>query len=437
MTNSKGLNFDPDLPQFLASRQTSYYTTISGGNNSGKSVLLKNMKIHLGRRAYMVGPQRFYHVFELATQRWNNQDYDQWDSSFRQNFDQEEANTEHNFIDLGRIIGGLTDKKRQKLFDLCGSLIGSKFELKRRDEDNDLSPRYIDMDGQNLAVGSTGTRLLMTLLGLCMDEEFDFILIDEPELGLSPRLQGELARFFANKNRRDEFFPHLKGIFVTTHSHIFLDKANIQNNFRIEKSGKDVHIGQIQSISDLHDLQFNMLGNSLESLFLPSAFIVCEGKTDKPYIERLVQLRFPGRRVLVLESQGDVKRVFWTLCQSLGDIYKSPFRSRTFVVLDSVHTVGTRESLIGMGIFPENVIVWDKNGIEYVYPPEIVAQIFGCGEADLSALSVSGDEISMNGVTRRKTALCAEVVATMNADTKNNQELEDKLLAPLATALGD
>ncbi len=48
--------------------------------------------------------------------------------------------------------------------------------------------RYVDMDGQNLSVGSTGTRLLMTILGLCMDPAFESILIDEPELGLGPKI---------------------------------------------------------------------------------------------------------------------------------------------------------------------------------------------------------------------------------------------------------
>lgn len=396
MMNSKGLLFHPDLPQFMTERQSAYYTTLSGGNNSGKSVLLKNMKFHLGRRAYMAGPQRFYHIYELSTQRWNLQDYDSWDQQFRQNFAQEEANTENNFIDLGRVIGALKDGKRNQLFELCGSLIGSKFDLKRRDEDNELSPRYVDMDGQNLSVGSTGTRLLMTLLGLCMDEQFDVMLIDEPELGLSPRVQGELARFFADKERRDQYFPHLKGILVATHSHIFLDRSNIGNNFTVTKMSKEVEIRQVQSMAQLHELQFNMLGNSLEALFLPSAFIICEGKTDKPFIERLIQLRHPGRRVLVLESQGDVKRMFRTLSQSLGDIYKSPFRDRTFLVLDSTHTQGTRQDLIGMGAVAKNIVVWDKNGIEYVYPPGLVAEVFGCGTSDLPSLAITDDEISLN-----------------------------------------
>lgn len=385
----------------------------------------------------MAGPQRFYHVFELSTQRWNLQDYDNWDNQFRQNFSQEDANYEQNFIDLGRILGALQDAKRNQLFELCGSLIGSKFHLKKQQDDNELSPRYVDMDGQNLSVGSTGTRLLMTLLGLCMDEQFEVILIDEPELGLSPRVQGKLAEFFADKVRRDQYFPHLKSIFVATHSHVFLDRWNISNNFTVERTGKDVTIRQVSSVAELHDVQFNMLGNTLETLFLPSAFVICEGKTDKPYIERLVQLRFPKRRVLVLEGQGDVKRVFRSLTNIVGDIHKSPFKSRTFIVLDSVHTKGTKDDLVSMGADPNNVVIWDRNGIEYLYPADIMASIFSCGTDDVQKLHISGDAVALNGIPRRKVVLSGEVIGSLKEGTLLPTELEEKLLGPLAKAIGE
>jgi len=436
MMDTKSLIFDPNLSEFLQSRDNSYYTTLSGGNNSGKSVILKNMKMRLGRRAYMAGPQRFYHVFELSTQRWNLQDYDSWDHQFRHQFSHEETNTEHNFIDLGRVLGSLKDKKREQLFSICSTLIGGKFSLKRRDSDNELSPRYVDMDGQNLAVGSTGTRLLMTLLGLCMDEQFDVMLIDEPELGLSPRVQSALALFLADKKQRDIYFPHLKSIFVSTHSHAFLDRNNIENNFIISKSNKKVSIRQVDSVGALHDLQFNMLGNSLENLFLPSAFIICEGKTDKPFIERLVQLRHPGRKILVIEGQGDVKRVFRSLTQSLGDIYKSPFRSRTFLILDSIHTKGTKQDLVDMGALENNVVVWDKNGIEYVYPPRALSSVFGCAEEDLYKISILSDEVSHNGITKRKSDLCREILSYMTPQDTQAAELEEKLLKPLSESIG-
>jgi hypothetical protein len=42
----------------------------------------------------------------------------------------------------------------------------------------------------------------------------------------------------------------------------------------------------------------------------------------------------------------------------------------------------------------------------------------------------------LNGITRRKTALCADVIRAMTAETQQSDELEQKLLAPLAAALG-
>ncbi len=394
------------------------------------------MKNALGRIAYMAGPQRFYHITELATQRFNRSDYDSWEENFKTQVQQDQLNYEHNFIDLGRIIGGLRDEKRQRLFKLAGDMIGTTFKIQKFDIENELSPRYVDMDGQNLAVASSGTRLLITLLGLCMDDEYQVILIDEPELGLSPRLQTELARLLIDKDRRAEYFPHLKSVVVATHSHLMLDKQDISNNFTVTRNRRDVVLQQLTNPSDLHRLQFNMLGNSLEDLFLPAAIIICEGKTDQPFVERVLQLRHPGRRILVIESQGDVKRVFNNLAKTLGDIRKSPFRDRTFVVLDSIHSRGTRETLEYMGAKLENIVVWDKNGIEYVYPPSLICYAFNCGVNSISEMTIEEDNITIGEVSIRKVSLAKQVVANMQADTVQSEELENKLVIPITHAIG-
>lgn len=437
MTNdTKGLMFSPPLADFIAARKGAYYTTLSGGNNSGKSVVLKEMKNQLGRIAYMAGPQRFYHVTELPTQRFNRSDYDDWDNNFRSQSQQNQVNYEHNVIELGRIIGGLKDDKRQKLFKLAGDMIGTTFTLQRSDPENELSPRYVDMDGQSLAVASSGTRLLITLLGLCMDDEFQVILIDEPELGLSPRLQAELSRLFNDKQRRAEHFPQLSGVFVATHSHLMLDKQDISNNFTVTRDGRNVVLSQLATPSDLHHLQFNMLGNSLEDLFLPSAIVICEGKTDQPFIERVLRFRHPGRRILVIESQGDVKRAFKNLANSLGDIRKSPFQDRTFVVLDSIHTQDTRTTLEALGAKPENIVVWDKNGIEYVYPPTLLCKAFTCGNEAIGGMTTEQDNVIIGAVSIRKVNLAEQVVGDMQADTVQSEELVDKLIIRITNAIG-
>jgi predicted ATP-dependent endonuclease of OLD family len=234
------LIFHPPLAQFAATRADKALTVFAGANNSGKSLVLKWLKQTLGRIAYMVGTNRFYHVYHFSTGIRDPNQVDQFENQFNSNFHQEEFNYEQNVFDLNSIIVGLGNHRRAALFDLCTQLLGNRFELKKVDEDNDLSNRYIDMDGQNLAVGSTGTRLLMTILGICMDDRYRAILIDEPELGLGPRIQQTFAAFLQDDVERNKYFPHLNRVFLATHSHLFLARGDITNNFVIAKHGKDI-----------------------------------------------------------------------------------------------------------------------------------------------------------------------------------------------------
>jgi hypothetical protein len=57
----------------------------------------------------------------------------------------------------------------------------------------------------------------------------------------------------------------------------------------------------------------------------------------------------------------------------------SPYKGRIFVVLDSRHNV-KEGSLVRNGVEKENIITWKRNGIEYYYPLEILADIFSCGK---------------------------------------------------------
>ena len=148
---SKGdLVFQPSLADFSAQRADKTLTVLAGANNSGKSLVLKWLKQTLGRVAYMVGTNRFYHVYHFSTGIRDPNQVDQLENQFNSQFHQEQYNYEQNFLDLNGIIVGLSNKQRSALFDLCSQLIGSTFSLKKVDEENELSNRYIDMDGQNL-----------------------------------------------------------------------------------------------------------------------------------------------------------------------------------------------------------------------------------------------------------------------------------------------
>lgn len=431
---AQSIEFSPTLDAFSDSRRNEAFTVLCGVNNSGKSLILKELKSSRGKSAYLVGPVRFYHIYHLSTQYQTDQDYDNVEAQFLNDRRSSPYNSEQNYIDLGRIIASLNDSKRNMLLELCGELIGNRFSLRKLDPDNELSMRYIDMDGQNVSVGSTGTRLLMTMLGLCMNEKFDCLMIDEPELGLGPRVQSRFGRFLSNPERRSQYFPHLRQIFIATHSHLFLDKKNISNNFVVEKTENQISIEQISNFAELHRLQFNLLGNDPEDLYLPSAFVIVEGKTDEIYLRTVLQKKFPAQNILVLPSGGDVKRIVNSLRSMLGDFTRSPFKYRTFVVLDAVHNRSDKSAVETMGVPSEHLFVWERNGIEFVYPSRILAEIFACAESNLSDMRIEGDDVVVGSVSFRKAALCDQVVSKLRDDTVYPVEL-DGFLAKIAEAL--
>lgn len=430
-----GLQFEPALEEFAKERAGTHLTVLSGGNNSGKSLVLKWLKSTMGKTSYMIGTNRFYHVYHFTSGLRAANELDQFENQFQSNFSSEEYNYEQNYFDLNKIIIGLSDSQREQLFTLCGSLIGCQFALKRVQPDNELSVRYIDVDGQNLSVASTGTRLLMTILGICMDDRFKTLLIDEPELGLSPKVQRALASFLQDNEERQKHFPHLKQVILATHSQLFLNARDLSANYVVSKDEKLIRLTRVGNISDFHRLQFNLLGNSLEGLFLPSAVLYVEGETDQQYLERLIASHLPERNVVVVRTGGDPKKKLAAFRESLGGLQRNPLKSRLFVVLDSTYSRGLPDELAAMGIEPGNVVVWARNGIEYLYPSSIVAAVYGCTERQVEDLTIQGDLVSLNGISLKKAELCAEVLRRYQADTQLPGELVTKLLSPLKSAI--
>jgi hypothetical protein len=345
--------------------------------------------------------------------------------SFVMNFYQEGQNSEQNLIDLQTIITSMSDKARTVLFEICGSLIGNTFSIKVTDPKNiEFSSRYIDMDGENIGNGSTGTRLLITMVGILLNPSFEYVMIDEPELGLNPRIQSRLVNLLYDSAQRNKYFPHLRKLFIATHSHIFLNRGDIQNNYAVNKAGQTIYVKSIGNINEFYDAQFRLLGNDFESMFLPSAILLVEGPTDQLFFARILQIHFPNRRLTVVTSGGDggIKDKLHTLGQAFGNISKSPYATRTFIILDQKNSVKISK-LISQGILEDNIHVWQQNGIEYIYPKSILSKIFSCSEDKLHGLVIGDNSVSLHGITHSKKELCDLVCSSLSKNIAHHSEL--------------
>lgn len=425
MISRLDVDFTPTVEALLSARAGKLTTVFSGPNNCGKTLLLKQLFLLVGQGGYLLACNRFSHVDILNTRKREEHEHRRYYDNFVQNYHTSVQNTENNELNLEQVITTLKDQQREKLFKACKDLLGNEFSLKRTDEENTFSPFYVDMDGENLRYGSSGTRLLLTLLGILLDERFSVILIDEPEIGLSSRIQAVLARFLYEPEPRREFCPHLQQIYVATHSHLFLDKRVLANNHVVRKAGNAVSVKSVVSVGEYHQLQFNMLGNELEAISLPSAIVLVEGESDATFLGKVVQLHIPNRRVSIVRAggEGEALKKLNFFKEAFGDLATSPYRDRLFVILDK--QISVRVSRIeSQGIPTNNIVLLTQNGIEYYYPEELVATAFRCTVEDVGKWKFESEPFDFNGIRKTKKELAQCIADALTGTHQLHPEIQ-------------
>ena len=418
------VQFEPTAVEFLSTRSSRFNTILAGPNNSGKTLFLRQLRTQLGQSAYFLQCNRFSHVDILNTRQIDKFEHHRYYDNFLQNYYTSNQNQENSELNLEQLLTNLSEAQLDRLFEIVSNLLGQQFSLKRVDEASRFSPYFIDMDGQNLRLASTGTRLLFALLGLLLDQRFDVIIIDEPEIGLSPRVQTALAAMLYHPENRTGFFSHLKQIYIATHSHLFLDRATFSNNHIVSRSGLDVKVSPVTSVSGLHRLQFNLLGNDLEAMSLPSAIVIVEGECDQIFLAKIFEISLPEKRISIVRAGGDgeILNKVNTLKEALGDIASGPYRDRLFAVLDARHSA-KKVRLVGQGLREDHIRVWSRNGVEYLYPPVRLAALFRCTPEELDSINLEADPIEFAGTRRTKKALAQDVVDKISTDDPLDPEL--------------
>ena len=412
----------------------SEYAVLVGRNNCGKSFLLKTLTQQWGQTASYLGPAKYQNFNLLGFYTPNrNRISERW-HSFLQQANQQQQNFDNSPVNLQQAIAELTDTQRNTLIEIVDLLLGVKLQIRSTVEGNEMAQKYISCDGHNMSFTSSGFRLIATLVTSLLDTDYDTFLIDEPELGISPEAQGILADFLFDRAHRSKYFSHIRTLVFATHSTVFLDRRHITNNYTIEKIGDEINLRTVTTQGELNQVHFFLLGNRFETLYLPSAILLVEGKCDHRFIERATALRFPNAQLSVISANSDsrIKEVLSIAGGLLSDLQRSPYRDRIFVVLDSIHSASLPEQLTRMGVPKENIIKWPQNGIEYFYPPTLMEQIYGRA----GSLQIAGDRVSRNGLEYTKNDLVERVVALMQADTLQHPQFEELLLQKLAYIVG-
>jgi predicted ATP-dependent endonuclease of OLD family len=402
------------------------YAVLVGRNNCGKTYILKTLAEQIGQNASYLGPARYQNFNLLGYFTPNRTRKQQKYNEFLQ-FWRQQQNVDNSPLNLQQAIAELSDDQRNSLREIVRLLLGTDMEILQTVPNNSMSQKYISTGGHNLSYSSSGFRLITTLVTSLLSDDYDTFLIDEPELGISPEAQGIVADFLFDRLHRAKYFGHVKTLILATHSTIFLDRQNISNNFMVSKKGDEITCTQVASQTDFNKIHFFLLGNRFETLYLPSLIILVEGKSDHVFIQRVLTTKFPNQQFSVINANSDsrIKEILNTAKNLLTDIQRSPYRDRIIAVIDSVHGPGLKQILVSMGMQDENIVIWSKNGIEYVYPPGVLDEIYGVG----GQVSVADDVVSRNGISYSKSDLAEKACARVTAETPMSQEFEDRFLS--------
>ena len=420
-------HFDGITEDEFYNRDDSRVSVLSGTNNCGKTLILKQLFDRFGEEAYLCGTNRYYSIEHFPIFReevkfiqntWQNTRVQIGDP--RHNYDPVVMQFQDVFIRM-------TDDEREDVYRICGECLGETVELTFANPGNSMSNSFLTIGKTPLAKCSSGSRMLVHLVSVLLSERFRVVLIDEPELGLTPGIQNTIQQLLFDAET--ELFSHLRHVYVATHSHVFLNRRRLSDNFLVQRNGNTVVINRLSSYEQFRDLQFAQLGNSFEQLQLPSGFLIVEGKTDCAYVNRLLRLKFPNSRVNVINANGDgqVKMKLHDLLEVIGGLDTSPYSNRVVVILDKTHSPTLKRDLEKMGLHGSNLIEWSKNGIEYYYPVSILQAIFKDDSLHIDAVNMEDDRITHNGITKTKAQLSEAVLERMTGSEDLDRELEEAL----------
>ena len=239
--------------RFLQEAANREYSILCGRNNSGKSYLLKTLAEQFGESASYLGPARYQNFVTLNSYAPNRNQRRRTErfQIFQNQWRNKQQNIDNSPLNLQQAIAELSDDQRSKFIEIMENLLSSKMDIRHTVEGNSMSQQYISVDGHNISFTSSGYRLVAALVTSMLDDEYETILLDEPELGISPETQGEFAEFLFNREQRRRYFPHIRSLIIATHSTVFLDRSEIRNNFFVDKRGDVIDLSEIETVGEI------------------------------------------------------------------------------------------------------------------------------------------------------------------------------------------
>jgi hypothetical protein len=246
-----------------------------------------------------------------------------------------------------------------------------------------------------VAYQGSGLRSLLSILAALTDTGLRAILIDEPELSLEPSVQRRLRDLLI------EAFQS-RQILIATHSHLFLNRSDPSSNLIVQNSGGSVSVSPVLSEERLYDITFELLGNSLEDMFLPGNFLVVEGASDQIIVEKirmLLNIHAPKIKVLAAAGIENVPPTVGAVLKVLVPVVTkdSPYAKKIVAMIDKPVDTDSRAVTELKQVLKERLFILGEQSIEEYVPDAIYTKIGRNKKDDLENMAkLKGNYLELN-----------------------------------------
>ena len=86
-----------------------------------------------------------------------------------------------------------------------------------------------------------------------------------------------------------------------------------------------------------------------------------------------------------------------------------------------------------MGLPKQNIITWQRNGIEYYYPAQILQSIYG----STGEIEIDGDIVKLNGIEYSKNQLAELVVDKLTKGIELPKEFLEEFMSKISVYLSN
>jgi putative ATP-dependent endonuclease of the OLD family len=265
------------------------------------------------------------------------------------------------------------------------------------------------------AYQGSGLRSVLPILAVLTSDNITSVLIDEPEIALEPLLQKKLRDLFYRS-------AETKRIAVSTHSHLMLNRENYDLNYVVTRDDTGVHVSRLSSERELYDITFDLLGSSLEDLFMPRNFLIVEGSSDQVIIERIMELQeIPKSRVKVVSATGieNVRNVLSTVARTLLPLVlsDSPYKHTVVALIDMPQNPTDSSYVAIKRELTNRLFELDQPSLEEYLPAVLYERCGRDKEHDLESIRRSQGYAEKNRLKKEISEQISQVLTTDDLDS--------------------